>query len=141
MTDLLYKASQAGVKIEMIVRGICSVVPGVEGMSENIEVISIVDKFLEHPRIYQFHNGGDVRLYISSADFMTRNLDFRVEVAVPIYDEEVKQEIMDTFDICWQDNVKARIIDRGQTNQYRPTAKPVVRSQFATYDYYLNQND
>lgn len=132
----LYKASRAGVSIQLIVRGICCLVPGVPNMSENIEVISVVDKFLEHTRLFIFENAGDAKIYISSADFMTRNLDFRVEVSCPIYDEGIKQELMDTFEICWSDNVKARIIDRNQTNQYRNNSKEKVRSQVATYTYY-----
>ena len=88
MIDQLYKASQKGVKIRMIVRGICSLVPGVAGLSENIEAISIVDKYLEHSRIFVFCNAGDEKIYISSADWMVRNLDNRVEVAVPIFNEK-----------------------------------------------------
>lgn len=139
MVDKLYEASNAGVKIQMIVRGICCLVPGIKGMSENIEVISIVDKFLEHPRVYMFGNGGDLKVYISSADWMTRNIDNRVEVSCPIYDEDVKQEIVDTFNICWSDNVKARFLNESQDNEYRINDKPKVRSQYATYDYYLEK--
>src|SRR5690606_27588290 len=93
MVDKLYEASRAGVKIQMIVRGICCLVPGVEGMSENIEVISIIDKFLEHTRLYIFGNNNNPKVYISSADWMTRNIENRVEVTCPIYDEEIKQEL------------------------------------------------
>ena len=136
MVDKLYEASNAGVKIQMIVRGICCLIPGVPGMSENIEAISIVDKFLEHPRLFIFCNGGDQKVFISSADWMTRNLDNRVEVGCPIYDDSIKQELIDTFDICWNDNVKARIFDEEQNNTYRRNDLPRVRSQFALYDYY-----
>ncbi|MGJ5641552.1 polyphosphate kinase 1 [Formosa sp. S-31] len=139
MVDKLYEASRAGVKIQMIVRGLCCLVPGIPGMSENIEVISIVDKFLEHTRLYIFGNAGEPKVYISSADLMTRNIENRVEVTCPIYDENIKAELIDTFNICWSDNVKARIIDENQTNQYRRNNKPKVRSQFATYEYYLNK--
>ena len=139
MIDRLYKASNAGVKIQLIVRGICCLIPGVKGMSENIEAISIIDKFLEHPRMFIFCNGGDTKVYISSADFMTRNLENRVEVGCPIYDEEIKQELIDTFDISWEDNVKARLFNEEQDNAYRKNNKKKVRSQFALYDYYLNQ--
>ncbi|HIB47982.1 MAG TPA: polyphosphate kinase 1 [Flavobacteriaceae bacterium] len=139
MIDKLYEASRAGVRIQMIVRGICCLIPGVEGMSENIEVISIIDKFLEHPRLYIFENGGNQKMYISSADFMGRNLDNRVEISCPIYDEDIKQEINDTFDICWSDNVKARIINKRQTNSYRRNKKERVRSQFKTYEYYTEK--
>ncbi|WP_223551995.1 MULTISPECIES: polyphosphate kinase 1 [Aestuariivivens] len=136
MVDKLYEASRAGVKIQMIVRGICSLIPGVEAMSENIEVISVVDKFLEHSRIYIFGNNNNPKIYISSADWMTRNIDNRVEVTCPIYDEDIKQEIIDHFNICWSDNVKARILDASQNNNYKVDTNKKVRSQFAIYDYY-----
>ncbi len=139
MIDKLYEASRAGVKIQMIVRGICCLIPGVKGMSENIEVISVVDKFLEHSRIYMFGNNGNPKLYISSADWMTRNIENRVEVSCPIYDNEIKKEIIDTFDICWSDNVKARLLNFSQENEYRKNNKDRVRSQFSIYDYYLNK--
>jgi polyphosphate kinase len=139
MVDLLYRASNAGVKIQLIVRGICCLIPGVPGMSENIEAISVVDKFLEHPRIFIFENGGDPRVYISSADWMTRNLDYRVEVGCPIYDPEIKQELIDTFEISWRDNVKARVFDAEQSNGYRQSEAPPFRSQFEMYDYYLRK--
>ena len=139
LIDKLYEAGMAGVKIQLIVRGICSLIPGVPGMSENIEAISIVDKFLEHPRVYIFENAGDSKIYISSADWMTRNMDYRVEVSCPIYDENIKQEIMDTFMISWNDNVKARIHSINQDNAYRRNNKPALRSQFALYEYYQNK--
>ena len=139
MIDKLYEASRAGVKIQMIVRGICSLIPGVKSMSENIEVISIVDKFLEHSRIYIFGSNGDSKLYISSADWMARNIYNRVEVSCPIYDEDIKKEIIDTFNISWNDNVKARILNDSQENEYRRDDKEKVRSQFAIYDYYLKK--
>ncbi len=136
MIDKLYEASRAGVKIQLIIRGICCLVPGVKGMSENIEAISIVDKFLEHPRIFIFGNDGDTKMYISSADWMTRNLDYRVEVGCPIYDKDVKQELLDTFEMSWNDNIKARIFNEEQDNSYRKNNKIGLRSQFAMYDYY-----
>ncbi|WP_273567535.1 polyphosphate kinase 1 [Maribacter halichondriae] len=140
MVDKLYEASRAGVKIQLIVRGICCLVPGVEGMSENIEAISIVDKFLEHPRVFIFGNNGDSKVYISSADWMTRNLDYRVEVGCPVYDPMIKQELIDTFEISWNDNMKARIFSEKQDNAYRKNnGKPKLRSQFAMYDYYLDK--
>ncbi|MFS4456887.1 polyphosphate kinase 1 [Maribacter sp. 2304DJ31-5] len=139
MIDRLYKASNSGVKIQLIIRGICCLVPGVKGMSENIEAISVVDKFLEHPRVFIFCNGGDPKIYISSADFMTRNLENRVEVGCPIYDEDIKQELIDTFEISWRDNVKARLFNEAQDNAYRENNKEKVRSQFALYDYYLDK--
>ncbi|MDF4204638.1 polyphosphate kinase 1 [Maribacter sp. SA7] len=141
MVDKLYEASRAGVKIQLIIRGICCLIPGVEGMSENIEAISVIDKFLEHTRIFAFANGGDTKIYISSADWMTRNLDYRVEVGCPIYDEDIKKELMDTFDICWKDNMKARVFNAAQDNAYRKTTLPRIRSQFATYEYYSNKQE
>ena len=139
MVDKLYEASRAGVKIQMIVRGLCCLVPGINGMSENIEVISIIDKFLEHTRLYIFANNNNPKIYISSADWMTRNIDNRVEVSCPIYDEDIKKELQDLYEICWNDNVKARIINETQDNTYRRNDKPKVRAQFDTYKYYLNK--
>lgn len=138
MIDMLYKASRAGVKIQLIIRGICCLIPGVKGMSETIEAISIVDKFLEHPRLFIFGNQGEPKVYISSADWMVRNLDFRVEVGCPVYDPNLKQELLDTFDISWRDNRKARVFSQNQDNAYRPKQeeKPELRSQFELYTYY-----
>jgi len=141
MVDKLYEASRSGVQVQMIVRGTCCLIPGVPGMSENIEAISVVDRFLEHPRIFIFANGGDPKMYISSADWMTRNLDFRVEVGCPIYDPDIQQELMETFDICWRDNVKARVFSEKQDNAYRETKGKKVRSQFETYDYYVKKKE
>ncbi len=137
LVDKLYEASQAGVPIRLIVRGMCSLVPGVKGLSENIEAISIVDGFLEHPRVYIFRNSGKPRYYISSADLMTRNIDFRVEVTCPIYSPELQQRIQSIIDIQWADNVKARLIDPSQTNAFRPRKKsaPKVRSQLQIHSY------
>ncbi|MFI8380335.1 polyphosphate kinase 1 [Leeuwenhoekiella sp. NPDC079379] len=137
--DKLYAASEAGVKIDMIIRGVCCLIPGVKGMSENISLISIVDKFLEHPRVFIFGEDGDEKVFISSSDWMTRNLDNRVEVTCPIYDADVKKEIIETYTICWNDNVKAREITALQDNAYRKNDEAPLRSQFATYDYYLNK--
>ena len=105
-------------------------------MSENIEVISIVDKFLEHSRLYVFGNNNNPKVYISSADWMTRNIENRVEVSCPIYDENIKKELLDTFEISWSDNVKARILNESQNNEYRKNDKEEIRSQLAIYDYY-----
>lgn len=139
MIDKLYEASRAGVKIKMIVRGICSLIPGVKGMSENIRAISIVGKYLEHPRLYIFENAGDPKVYISSADLMGRNLDNRVEITCPIYDKDIKAEILENFEIGWSDNVKARVFSAKNNNAYRKNNKPPVKSQFAMYNYYLNK--
>ncbi|WP_283636692.1 polyphosphate kinase 1 [Aquaticitalea lipolytica] len=139
MIDKLYEASRAGVKIQMIIRGICCLVPGIKDMSENIEVISIIDKFLEHTRLLIFCNDDKPKVYISSADWMTRNIENRVEVTCPIYDEDIKQELLDIFEICWNDNVKARIINSTQDNPYVRNKLPKTRTQFATYNYYLKK--
>jgi len=139
MIDKLYDASRAGVQIKLIVRGICCLIPGVEGMSENIEAISIIDKYLEHPRLYIFENGGEPKTFISSADWMTRNLDNRVEISCPIYQKDIQEELLDTFNICWNDNVKARVFSAEKENAYRVNNQLKVRSQFATYDYYLEK--
>lgn len=140
MISALYDASRAGVKIRIIVRGICAIVPGIKGMSENIEVISIVDKFLEHSRIYIFHNGGDTLYYLSSADWMTRNLDYRIEVSCPINDKKLQKEIRDILEIQWSDNTKARVMDAEQNNEHRTTkSKTKVRAQHAIYDYLKKQ--
>lgn len=140
MIDKLYEASNAGVKIQMIVRGICCLVPGVSNMSENIEIISIVDKFLEHTRLYIFGNNNDPKVFISSADWMTRNIDNRVEVTCPILDDDIKQELINIFEICWSDNVKARLINTKDLNKYKTNNLPKIRSQFETYAYYLKKN-
>ena len=139
MIDKLYEASRAGVKIQMIIRGICCLIPGVKGLSENIEVISIVDKYLEHPRMMVFGVEDQEKVYISSSDWMTRNLDNRVEVTCPIYDEDIKKELIDTFSICWNDNVKARVFSKNQDNAYRKTEGLPIRSQLKTYEYYVNK--
>ena len=139
MVEALYNASQAGVQIRMIVRGICCLVPGVKGISENIEVISVVDRFLEHPRMVIFENGGDRDIFISSSDWMTRNLDNRVEVSCPIYDKEIQQELVDTFELSWNDNVKSRWVNDDSKPVYRTNGAATLRSQEATYLYYYNK--
>lgn len=138
--DLLYKASEEGVKIRLVVRGIHSLIPGIIGLSENIESVSVIDKFLEHPRVYWFRNGGEDRVFISSADMMERNLDYRVEVACPIYDPKLKKIVMDTFDLSFNDNVKARYHDADFSLDYKVNDLPAVRSQFATYTYLYELN-
>ena len=141
LIDKLYEASQAGVKVKMIVRGVCCLIPGVKGLSENITVLSVVDKFLEHPRVLIFENGGEQKIYLSSADFMTRNIENRVEVACPIYDKELQQQILDTFNLSWNDNVQSRRVNQNPQNfKVRPEAgAPPQRSQWTTYDYYKNK--
>ena len=140
MIDKLYEASRAGVKIQLIIRGICSLIPGIKGMSENIEAISIVDNYLEHSRVYIFCNNNEPEVYISSADFMTRNLDTRVEITCPIYDESIKKELIDTFDIGWRGNVKVRYHSEKLDNKYRMRAEsPIFRAQLETYNYYRDK--
>lgn len=136
----LYQANKAGVKVRMIVRGICSLPPGIPGLSENVEAISIVDKFLEHSRVLIFCNGGDEKYYITSADWMTRNLDRRVEIACPIYDKDVQREIKNIIELQLRDNVKARIINAEQDNQYvRRNGEQKIQSQNEIYKYYLRK--
>ncbi|KJS08007.1 MAG: polyphosphate kinase [Gammaproteobacteria bacterium BRH_c0] len=133
---LLYTASQAGVQVKLIVRGMCSIRPGIKGVSDNISITSIVDRFLEHTRMMIFDNMGDPDIYISSADWMTRNLDERVEVSCPIYDPAIKKLLIDIMDIQLADNQKARIIDSEQKNAYVPRGnRRKVRSQEAIHDY------
>ncbi len=140
MIDKLYDASRAGVKIKLIIRGICCLIPGIKGMSENIEAISIVDNYLEHSRIYIFRNDGEPEVFISSADFMTRNLDSRVEITCPIYDLDVKNELMDSFEISWRANVKARIHSETLDNKYRKgNGEKLYRAQSEMYNYYRNK--
>ncbi len=140
MIDKLYEASRAGVKIQLQIRGICSLIPGIKGMSDNIEAISIVDNFLEHSRVYIFGNANDPDVFISSADLMTRNLDGRVEVACPIYDQEVKKELIDNFNLGWKGNVKARILSEKLDNKYRVRGEnPIFRAQLETYNYYKSK--
>ncbi|MFV8438632.1 polyphosphate kinase 1 [Vibrio owensii] len=139
IVNKLYGASNAGVKINMIIRGMCSLVPGIEGVSENIRIISIVDRFLEHPRVVITHNDGDPQVYISSADWMTRNIDHRIEVAAPVRDPRLKQRIIDITNIHFTDTVKARLIDKEMSNNYVPRGnRKKVRSQVAIYDYLKN---
>ena len=133
----LYEASKAGVKIRIIIRGMCALIPGVPGLSENIETISIIDKFLEHSRVFIFKNGGDELYYISSADWMTRNLDSRIEVSCPLYDKKIQREMKDILEIQWSDNVKARIVDSTQKNEHKiPIVhQKRIRAQDAIYQY------
>ena len=128
--DALYEAGRAGVKVKLLVRGMCSLIPGVKGMSENIKALSIVDRYLEHPRIFAFHNAGKPLYYISSADLMTRNLDHRVEVTCPVYDPVLQERIQLVLDTQWSDCVKARVIDEQQTNKISPRGnRKKIRSQ------------
>ncbi len=137
MIGKLYEASCAGVNIKLIIRGACSLVTEMEGWSDNIEAYSLVDKYLEHARIFIFHNQGDEKIFISSADWMSRNLDSRSEVAVPIYDQHIRKQLKDIIDIQLSGNTKVRIIDKKQENNYKK-AKPgekKIRVQDEIYNY------
>ena len=137
--ETLYDASRAGVHIQLIVRGVCCLIPGIKGMRENIEVISVVDKFSEHTRMMIFENDGDPLVYISSADWMTRNLDNRVEVSCPIYDPDIKQDLLDTFAITWADTVKARLLNGKEPNSYKKSSSEQRRTQIDLYNHYKNK--
>ncbi|WCG85028.1 polyphosphate kinase 1 [Pectobacterium sp. A5351] len=136
LAEKLYQASSAGVKINLLVRGMCSLIPNLPGISENIQVISILDRYLEHDRVYVFNNGGDKKVYLSSADWMTRNIDYRIEVAVEILDPTLKNRVLETLDILFSDTVKARVVDKESSNRYVSRGnKRKVRAQNAIYDY------
>ena len=143
MIAKLYEASRAGVKITLIIRGACSLVTEMEGWSDNISAYSIVDKYLEHTRVFIFHNNGQEKIFISSADWMSRNLDNRSEVAVPIYSEEIRKQIRDIIRIQLMGNTKVRILDRRQENEYRSQqpGEPRVRAQDEIYNYLKNEED
>lgn len=142
MIDWLYKASEAGVPIRIIVRGICCLIPEQEGFSENISAISIVDRYLEHARVFKFHNQGHPKMYISSADWMTRNLNYRIETAIPIYDPDVFRTIDDILELQWSDNVKARKIDGTGANSYIRLDHDIrIQSQLETYYYFKRQEE
>jgi polyphosphate kinase len=139
MMERLYKASQAGVSIKLIIRGICCLVPGLKGWSENIEAISIVDRYLEHARVFIFHNGGAEKIFLSSADWMVRNLTYRIETAFPVYDDRLRKQLKDLIAIQLNDNVKSRVIDLDQSNAYhKDDSDLAIRSQLETY-YYLKR--
>jgi len=129
----LYKASQAGVKINLIIRGICVLIPGVPSLSDNIEGIAIVDRFLEHSRVLVFCNNNNPKFYITSADWMIRNFDNRIEVACPVNNEEIKKELWKMLEIQLADNTKARIIGKGKPNAYKKSKGPLIRSQEEIY--------
>jgi polyphosphate kinase len=136
----LCEASQAGVKIQLIIRGICVLIPGIKGQSENIEAISIVDKFLEHSRVFVFCNGGNAKYYISSADWMIRNFDHRIEVACPIHNRDIQRELLTMLQIQLKDNTKSRLISNKTPNQYRHNHEILhFKSQEETYRYFKNK--
>ncbi len=136
----LYDASSVGVKVHLIIRGMCSLIPGIKDISDNITVTSIVDRYLEHPRVIIAHNQGDPKVFISSADWMRRNMDHRIEVTAPILCEHLKKTIIDIIKLQQQDTVKARVIEEGMSNRYVSTTLPKkLRSQIAIYDYLKRQ--
>lgn len=137
MIELLYKASKAGVEIRMLIRGFTSLIPGIKGLSENIYITSVVDRFLEHGRIYIFENGGEELMFYGSADWMNRNLDRRIEVISPVIDKDIKKEFKDILNIQLKDNVKARIQDAEESNTYveRKKGAKKIRSQYEIYNY------
>lgn len=139
MIEKLYEASQAGVKITLLIRGICCLVPGVKGISENIQAFTLIDRFLEHSRVAIFHNKGKELYFISSADWMERNLDRRIEVTTPILDKDLQKTIREVLDIQLGDNLKTRIIDKHQKNEYMRNDEPKYRSQIAIYEYFQKQ--
>lgn len=140
LINKLYEASQAGVKIELIVRGICRLVPGVSGMSENIKITRIVDRYLEHGRVFIFNNLGEEEVYLGSADWMNRNIYRRIEVCFPIHDQKIKQEILDIINIQKQDNTQAVIIDDLMTNVPVKGGEIPIASQHTIYQYLKNKN-
>lgn len=136
----LYEASIAGVKVDLIIRGICRLVPNLPGISHNIRIISIVDRYLEHARIFSFYNNGELITYLSSADTMERNLSRRIEVAFPVVDKTIKQTIHELMEIQLADNVKARVIDERHRNKYvKPRGKESIQSQLVTHEF-IKQN-
>ena len=139
MVEELYKAAEEGVKIYLIVRGICCLIPNQKNTHNNIELISIVDKFLEHTRMFIFCNNGKNKTYISSADWMTRNLDNRVEVTIPIEDDKISNQLNDIFSIYWNDNQKSRYVNSENNNEYRKNELDIIRSQSQVYNYHHNE--
>jgi polyphosphate kinase len=140
LIDKLYEASNAGVKVELIIRGVCCLMPKVKDKSMNIEAISIVDRYLEHARMMIFANGGDPLYYISSADWMERNLDKRIEVGTPIFDVDIQQELAAIFKMQWNDSVKARVLDKAQRNNYKQASGPAFQSQQELWKYYADKS-
>jgi polyphosphate kinase len=131
---LLYEASRAGVSIQAIVRGICSLVPGLPGLSDNIRIVSVVDRYLEHARVYEFQHGGEYRTFLASADWMTRNMDRRIEYAVPVFDTDVKRHLRHLLDLQLSDTVKAREL-RSDMTSVQPAGHKQIQSQHCMYEY------
>ncbi len=137
----LYEAAEAGVKVNLIIRGICCVLPHKKSFKKDIYALSIIDEYLEHARVFVFHNGGNQKVFISSADWMIRNLDHRIEAAAPIFDKEICKELIDILHIQLSENVKGRILDNHQKNEYvePEEGESEVRSQIEIYDYLLKK--
>jgi polyphosphate kinase len=141
LIDKLYLAAKYGVKVQMVIRGICCAYTEHKSFKGSISAISIIDDYLEHARIFQFGSGASLRMFISSADWMVRNLDHRIEAACPIFDKEIQEELQEILRIQLAENVKGRILDNEQSNHYVPREndqKP-VRSQEAIYNYLRNK--
>ena len=138
MVEKLYEASAAGVRIDMLVRGNCSLVTTVPGIADNIQIAGIIDRYLEHSRIFIFHAGGENKTFIGSADWMPRNLDRRIEVVAPVYDPDIKADLMRTVDYGLRDNINASVVDGSGRNELRVTAgeKMPFRSQEELYKAY-----
>jgi polyphosphate kinase len=137
----LDEAARSGVEVRLNIRGMFSMYTSSADGKLNMQAIGMIDRYLEHSRLFYFYNGGDEKMYISSSDFMTRNLDRRVEVAVPIYDKEIREELIDFFNLQWEDNTAARILDNDLKNKIKNHgARPQVKSQLLFYDYLLGRN-
>ena len=142
MVEKLYEASRAGVDIDLLVRGNCSLVTGVEGVSDHIHIRGIIDRYLEHSRIFIFAAGGDEKVFIGSADWMPRNLDHRIEVVTPVYDPAIKGEMKRIVEYGLCDTLQGRIVDGKGENQFEEIGEEApFRSQEALYDYYLSENE
>jgi polyphosphate kinase len=135
LINKLYEAAKAGVEIKLIIRGVCSMLTQNAKFENRVTALSIVDEYLEHARVWVFNNKHNPKVFISSADFMTRNLDHRVEVTCPIFHEELKKEMIDILNIQLHDNVKARWFTNDLSNDYVQNGKKKIRSQVETYQY------
>ena len=131
----LYEAARAGVQIKLIIRGIFCMLSESKKFEKPVRAISIVDEYLEHARVWVFHNRGKEKVYISSADWMLRNIDHRIEATCPVWNEQLKQELKDILNIQLQDNVKARWLDNDLSNEYVQSTKKKIRSQVEIYNY------
>jgi polyphosphate kinase len=135
------EAARCGVDVRLNVRGMFSMYTSTSDGLVNIPAIGLIDRYLEHSRLYYFYNGGEEKVYISSSDFMSRNLDRRVEVAVPIYDKDIKEELIDFFNLQWHDNSAARILDNDLSNVIKGQGEvPQLKSQLGFYDYLRERN-